>query len=214
MNIGIIGSGNMGASMGKGWAARGHRVLFSFATDPGKLRAAADAAGPTARVGTPAQAAAFSDVVLLAVPWAAVGEALQAAGPLADKVLCSCVNCLKPDFSGLEIGTTTSAAEQIAKLAGGARVVEAIPPMAQILAADSHRLGGQQISTFYCGDDAGAKAKVAGLLADLDLEPVDAGPLTSARFIEPAGMLMVQLAYGMGMGPFIATRLLIGSAVV
>jgi predicted dinucleotide-binding enzyme len=210
MNIGIIGSGNMGAGMGRTWAAKGHQVLFSFSKEQGKLRAAVDAAGPAARAGTPGQAAAFGDVVLLAVPWAAVPEALQAAGALRGKVLFSCVNCLKPDFSGLEIGTTTSAAEEIAKLAPGARVVEAIPPMAQILASDSHRLAGQQVSTFYCGDDAGAKATVAGLLTDLDLEPIDAGPLTSARFIEPAGMLIVQLGYGMGMGPNIGTRLLRG----
>jgi predicted dinucleotide-binding enzyme len=210
MNIGIIGSGNMGAGMGRAWAAKGHQVLFSFSKDQGKLRAAAEAAGPAARVGTPAQAAAFGDVILLAVPWAAVTEALTAAGTLRGKVLFSCVNCLKPDFSGLEIGTTTSAAEEIAKLAPGARVVEALPPMAQILAADSHRLAGQQISTFYCGDDVEAKATVARLLADLDLEAVDAGPLSSARFIEPAGMLIVQLGYGMGLGPNIGTRLLRG----
>jgi predicted dinucleotide-binding enzyme len=208
MNIGIIGAGNMGASMGRSWAAKGHQVLFSFSKEQGKLQAAADAAGAKARVGTPEQAAAFGDVILLAVPWAACTEALKAAGLLQGKVLFSCVNCLKPDFSGLEIGTTTSAAEEIARRAPGAKVVEALPPMAQILASDSHRLAGQQISTFYCGDDAGAKATVAGLLADLDLDPIDAGPLSSARFIEPAGMLLVQLAYGMGMGPNIGTRLL------
>jgi predicted dinucleotide-binding enzyme len=108
------------------------------------------------------------------------------------------------------VGTTTSAAEEIAKLSPGARVVEAIPPMAPILAAVSNRLGGQQISTFYCGDDAEAKRRVARLLADLDLDPVDAGPLTSARYIEPAGMLAVQLAYGMGLGPNVAMKLLRG----
>ena len=108
------------------------------------------------------------------------------------------------------MGTTTSAAEEIAKLSPGAKVVEAIPPMASILAAASHRLGGQQISTFYCGDDAEAKQRVAQLLADLDLDPIDAGPLTSARYIEPAGMLAVQMAYGMGLGPNIALKLLRG----
>src|SRR5262245_1568473 len=210
MNIGIIGSGNMGAGMGEGWAAKGHQILFSFLKDQGRLRAVADAAGPTTRVGTPEQAAAVGDVILLAGPWAAVAAALQAAGALAGKVLFSCVNCLKPDFSGLEIGTTTSAAEEIAKRAPAARVVEAIPPMAQILASDFHRLCGQQISTFYRGADPGAKAVGAGLPADLDLEPVDAGPLTSARFIEPAGMLVVQLGYGMGLGPNIGTKLLRG----
>jgi predicted dinucleotide-binding enzyme len=210
MNIGIIGAGNMGANMGRVWARKGHQVLFSFTKVPQKLQAVAEAAGPNARCGTPAEAVAHGDVILLAVPWAAVAEAIEAAGPLMGKVLFSCVNCVKADFSGLEVGTTNSAAEEIANLAPGARVVEAIPPMAQILAADSRRLAGQQISTFLCGDDAEAKKSVAGLLQDLDLEPVDAGPLTSARYIEPAGMLVVQLGYGMGLGTNIGMKLLRG----
>jgi 8-hydroxy-5-deazaflavin:NADPH oxidoreductase len=208
MKIGIIGSGNMGASMGRIWAGKGHKVCFSFSKDPSKLKGVANAAGPNARTGAPAETVAFADVILFAVPWGTVNEALTAAGAMKGKVLFSCVNCVKSDFSGLAVGTTTSAAEEIAKLAPGATIVEAIPPMAQILAADSHRLAGHQISTFYCGDDPGAKATVAKLLADLDLEPVDAGPLTSACYIEPAGMLVVQLGYGMGLGTNIGMRLL------
>jgi hypothetical protein len=208
MNIGIIGSGNMGASMGKIWAANGHKVLFSFSKDREKLRTVAAAAGPNARTGVPAEAVAFGELILFSVPWAAVPAALEAAGIFQGKTLFSCVNCLKPDFSGLAVGTTTSAAEEIAKLVPGAKVVEGIPPMAQILAADSRRLGGQQISAFYCGDDPAAKAIVASLLRELDLDPVDAGPLTSARYIEPAGMLNVQLAYMMGLGTNIGTKLL------
>jgi predicted dinucleotide-binding enzyme len=210
MNIGIIGSGNMGGSMGKAWAAKGHKVLFSLSKEPKQLQEVAAAAGRNARTGTPAEAVTFGDVILFSVPWAVVPEALKATGPFKGKTLFSCVNCVKPDFSGLTVGTTTSAAEEIARQAPDAKVVEAIPPMAQILAADSHRLAGQQISTFYCGDDTAAKAAVAALLRDLDLEPVDAGPLTSARYIEPAGMLVVQVAYGMGVGPNIAMKLLRG----
>jgi predicted dinucleotide-binding enzyme len=208
MNIGIIGSGNMGVSMGKAWATKGHKILFSFSHDQERLLAVTAATGPSARSGMPSDAVAFGDVILLADPWGAVTEAIEAARAINGKVLFTCVNCLKPDLSGLAMGTTTSAAEKIANLVPGAKVVEAIPPMAQILAADSHRLGGQQISTFYCGDDAGAKAAVASLLRDLDLEPVDAGELTSARFIEPAGMLVVQLGYGIGLGPNVAMKLL------
>lgn len=210
MKIGIVGSGNMGASMGKTWASKGHEILFSYSKDQDKLQAVAMAAGPRARTGTPADAVAFGEVVLLAVPWAAVTDALEATGPIRGKTLFSCCNCLKPDLSGLVLGTTTSAAEEIAQQTPEASVVEALPPMAQILAAETHRLSGEQISTFYCGDDAQAKAIVASLLRDLDLEPIDAGPLTSARFVEPAGMLNVQLAYGMGMGPFVGLKALRG----
>ena len=210
MKIGIIGSGNMGASMGKTWASKGHEVLFSYSKDEDKLQTVAAAAGPNAYSGTPSEAVAFGDILLLAVPWAAVTDALESAGPIQGKTLFSCCNCLKPDFSGLVLGTTTSAAEEIAKQSPDANVVEALPPMAQILAAETRRLSGEQISTFYCGDDAAAKSTVASLLRDLDLEPVDAGPLTSARFIEPAGMLNVQLAYGMGLGPFVGMKVLRG----
>ena len=200
----------MGTAMGTIWAAKGHQILFSFTNDPMRLQKAVVAAGVNGRSGTTDEAVAFGEVVLLAVPWAAVGEALKAAGLLKSKVLFSCVNCLKPDFSGLAVGTTTSAAEEIARSAPGARVVEALPPMAEVLAAADHRLAGQQISTFYCGDDAEAKAIVAGMLRDLDLEPIDAGPLTSARYIEPNGMLQVQLAYRMGLGSRIGIKLLRG----
>ncbi len=98
--------------MGKIWAAKGHKVLFSFCKDQEKLRAVAAAAGPSARTGTPAGAVAFGELILLSVPWAAVPEALKAAGDFEGKTLFSCVNCLKPDFSGLEVGTSTSAAER------------------------------------------------------------------------------------------------------
>jgi predicted dinucleotide-binding enzyme len=68
MKIGIVGSGNMGASMGKAWARKSHQVLFSFSRELAQLRATAGAAGPNARAGTPAEAAAFAEVILLAVP--------------------------------------------------------------------------------------------------------------------------------------------------
>ncbi len=105
------------------------------------------------------------------------------------------VNPLLPDMSGLAVGTTTSGAEEIAKKAPGARVVEAIPPFADVLASSSHRFDGEQTVAFYCGDDAEAKQVVAELLADLDVQAVDAGPLRNARYIEPAGFLLVQLQY-------------------
>jgi len=140
MRIGVIGAGNMGTAMGTIWAAKGHQILFSFTNDSMRLQKAVVAAGVNARSGTPAEA--FGEVVLLAVPWAAVGEALKVAGLLKSKVLFSCVNCLKPDFSGLAVGTTTSAAEEIARATPDARVVEALPPMAEVLAAADHRLAG------------------------------------------------------------------------
>ncbi len=193
--IAIIGPGRMGASLGKIWSQAGHEVTLSFGRDQQKLQSAARAGGSRARTTQPAQAVTDAEVVVLAVPWGAVDAALQQAGSLAGKTLLTIVNPILPDMSGLAVGTTTSGAEEIAKKAPGARVVEAIPPFADVLASPSRRFDGEQTASFYCGDDAEAKQVVAELLADLDVQAVDAGPLRNARYIEPAGFLLVQLQY-------------------
>ncbi len=208
MKIGIIGAGNMGSGLGKLWAAQGHTVMFSYSRDRTKLEALAQSIGDNASVGTPAEAAQFGEVILLAIPWSAVAQALAAAGPLTGKPVMSCVTPLKADFSGLELGTTTSAAEEIANQMVGAKVVEVLFPFAERLHADSRQFGEQTPTQLYCGDDAEAKAIAAQLIIDIGLAPVDAGALTSARYLEPVGMLLVNLAYGLGMGTDIGLQLL------
>lgn len=200
MKIGIIGAGNMGSSLGKFWAQNGHQLMFSYSRDAAKLQKIAEAIGSNATVGTPAEAVQFADVVLLSVPYGAIEDALQAAGSLDSKILFSCVNALLPDMSGMAVGTTTSAAEEIAKLAPGARVVEALPLFAEVLNASSQRFGDQTATIFYTGDDEAAKQVVAGLLREIDVEVVDAGGLKNSRFVEPAMMLLIQLAYVQNMG--------------
>ena len=108
----------------------------------------------------------------------------------------------------MAVGTTTSGAEEIAKLATGARVVEALPVFAEVLSSTSRKFGELDPTVFYCGNDAEAKAIVAGLLHEIEVEAIDAGPLRNARYIEPAMMLLVQLAYAQGMGGAIALKLL------
>lgn len=200
MNIGIIGAGSMGSGLGKLWAQNGHKLMFSYSRDQAKLLAIAQSIGDNATVGTPVEAAQFGDVVLLSVPYAAVKDALQATGSLDGKILFSCVNALLPDMSGLAVGTTTSAAEEIAQLAPGARVVEALPVFAEVLNSPSRRFGEQIATVFYSGDDETAKQVVADLLRELDVEPIDAGALKNSRFVEPAMMLLVKLAYEQKLG--------------
>lgn len=208
MNIGIVGAGSVGSGLGKLWAATGHEILLSYSRDPRKLETLAEAIGPNARAGSPRAAVEFGEVVLLAVPWGAVSEALTQMGPLTGKLLFSSVNALKPDFSGLDIGTSTSAAEWIADHAPGATVVEALPVNAEILHSPSRLFGALTPTVFYCGDDADAKAVIARLLAEAGMEAVDAGPLSRARLVEPAGFLVAQLGYGLGLGPNVALKLL------
>ena len=200
MRIGIIGAGNIGSGLGTLFARNGHEVMFSYSRDPQKTRRVAEQAGPNAQPGTPEQAACFGDVVVLAVGWGAVPDALRVAGSLDGKTLVSCVNPLTPDFSGLVVGTTTSGAEEIAKMVPGAHVVEAfLNVFAGILHSGNMRFGTDVPSVFYCGDNASAKAAVAKLITEVGLEPVDSGPLRNARFVEPTAMLILQLGAFLGM---------------
>jgi predicted dinucleotide-binding enzyme len=161
-----------------------------------------------ARVGANADAVAFGEVVVLAVPFASIDCALSDAGPFGDRVLWSCVNALRPDLAGLAIGFDTSAAETVAARALGARVVAAIPPFANAIASDGLSYdAGLAPTVFVCADDAHAKRVVSGLIEEIGAQPVDAGPLSAARLVEPAMMLLVRLAYA-GVPRDIALRLL------
>src|SRR3954467_6934503 len=112
MRLGFIGAGHVGGTLGRLFEAQGHDVRFGT-REPDK-----QAAGglPRNRAGSVSEVAAFGDVIILAIPWEGVKEALAATGPLAGKTVIDCVNPLLPDLSGLALGTTTSAAEEIARL--------------------------------------------------------------------------------------------------
>lgn len=199
MNIGIIGAGNVGTGLAKHLVAKGHAIMLSFSLDSNKLKTTAQAL--SASVGTVAEAVAFGDVVILATPYTATEEALTQAGtPGSGKILWDCTNPLKPDFSGLLIGTTTSAGEETAKLAPWAKVVKAIPPFAEVLHSSSMQVGDGNVSVFVCGDDAESRDVIVKLVEDVGAEPVNAGGLALARYTEPANMLLVALAYGSGFG--------------
>jgi 8-hydroxy-5-deazaflavin:NADPH oxidoreductase len=191
VRIGIIGAGRLGGTLAERLVDAGHDLTLGGG-------ASAQEAG--SRLGIPARsaadAAAFGEVVVLAVPFDAVDDALAAARPPEGQVLWSCVNALKPDYSGLAVGFDTSAAEQVARRASRARVVAAIPPFAEALASGGLAYDrGLVPSVFLCGDDGEAKEIVASLVVDLGAHPVDAGPLAAARLVEPAMMLLVSIAY-------------------
>ena len=205
MKIGIIGAGNIGSALARRLAPQGHEIRLSYSRDPGKLAEAARAFGATA--ATVRDAVAFADVVALAVPWAAVDDALAQAGALDGRLLWDCTNPLLPDLSGLAIGTTTSGGEEIARRASGARVVKGIPPFAELLHSDDPRVNGAPAEVFVAGDAEADKRIVGELLAALPARVIDAGPLQASRTIEPAMLLLVQLAYARGMGARIAMRI-------
>jgi hypothetical protein len=145
------------------------------------------------------EAALACPVVLLAVPWGVTREILEGVGDWNGKILLDCINPLKSDFSGLDLAPGTSTAERIAAWAPGAKVVKAFNTVGDAVMADPW-FGGQKASMFYCGDDAEAKRLVSGLTAELDMEPVDAGPLRNACHLESLAMLYIHLAIFGGWG--------------
>jgi predicted dinucleotide-binding enzyme len=207
MKIGILGAGNMTNALGRRFIRQGHQLLISFSRDQAKLEHVANELGGGTRVGLPVDAVGFGDIVVLATGWDGAAAALKSAGSLDGRVVWSIVNPLKRDLSGLTVGTTTSGSEELAKLAPRAKFVAGWPPFADVLTSSSTRFGSERQTLFYCGDDASAKQTVAAVFDALDVDPLDAGPLYAARFIEPAMFLLVHLAYSQKMGQ-VAARLL------
>jgi predicted dinucleotide-binding enzyme len=208
MKIGIIGSGNVGSALGKIWGSNGHEIMFS-SRHPERLKGLAESLGKNACYGFPDEAAKYGDVVVLSVPWTQASEAVKAAGSIKGKILIDCTNPLKPDMGGLAVGHTTSAAEEVAKMAPGAKVVKAFnTTFAAVMHSPSRTFGSQRATGFYCGDDCSAKSIVCGLIKETGLEPLDVGPLMCARYLEPLAMLAIQLAFVQGMGTDMALGLL------
>jgi 8-hydroxy-5-deazaflavin:NADPH oxidoreductase len=208
MRIGILGSGLMGGKLGTLLARAGHQVTFSYARTSAKLKRLAREAGAKAGAGTPAEAAMHADAVLLAVHWSRVKDVLKQAGDLSGKIVITCSMPMNEDDSGMVIGLTSSGAEALAKMLPKSHVVQAFNtvPSEVLYSVFESRRRKTRPSLLYCGDHAGAKKKVAGLIHDLGFDPVDAGPLRMARATEPFTLLIAQLAYETKGGPKLAYR--------
>jgi predicted dinucleotide-binding enzyme len=208
MHIGIIGSGNVGGTLGTRWSALGHRVVFSSRNPQSdEMRKLVEGAGPGASADTVAEAVRASDVLLVATPWPATQQAVQSAGDLSGKVLIDATNPLLPDLSGLSTGTTTSGGEQVATWAGGARVVKAFNTIGFNIMKNP-KFAGSPALLFYCGDDPDAKRVVHQLASELGFDARDAGPLRQARLLEPFALLWISLALKFGYGREIGFQLM------
>lgn len=209
MKIAILGAGNVGAALAQGWAAAGHEIRFGVrkSEDPEVKALAASLGAQATGVG---EAAAWGEVVVLATPWPAVENALEAAGRLEGKIVLDCTNPLKPALAGLEIGLETSGAEKVAALAPGAKVVKIFNTIGANHMSDA-RIGGTKALMLYCGDDPAAKKVAHELAAANHFDPVDAGPLTQARLLEPMALLWITLAYKQDLGRDFGFALLRGA---
>jgi predicted dinucleotide-binding enzyme len=200
MLISILGAGNVGGTLGRAWARHGYEVFFGVPRpQDAKTQELLKSIGAKAHAGTVAEAAAAGDVLVLATPWPATRDAIQAAGNLVGKVVVDCTNPLKEDFSGLALGYSTSAAEQVAQWAKGAKVYKAFNQVG-FNVMDNPSFAGRRAVMFICGDDAAHKPTVLKLASDIGFETIDAGGLVVARLLEPYAMLWIHLALARGLG--------------
>ena len=190
MKIAIIGKGNVGKALGLGLKRAGHQIRFGHRDPKEPVREAAE----------------WGDVIILAVPYHATRDAVKEIGSAADgKVVIDVTNAL--DQNGkLALGFTTSAAEELQKLQPKSRVVKAFNTVfAQN--QSTGRVGEEQLTAFIAGNDKMAKQIVLELSRDIGFDPVDAGPLQSARYLEPMAMMIIELGYNLKMGTKIGFKL-------
>ncbi len=176
------------------WAKAGHHIFFTFSRSEEKLRRLASELGPNGSWGTPREAAEACEVLLLSAKWAQVPQALERMGDLEGKLLLETVNPIGENGE-LEIGLTTSAGEEIAARARGARTVAAFNALpATVIASTQDFSGGIRPVVFYCGGDPDAKQTVEQLIEEAGFEPCDLGPISSCRYLEPLSVLMIRAA--------------------
>jgi predicted dinucleotide-binding enzyme len=203
MKIGIIGAGNIGGTLGRRWAAQGHQLMFGV-RDPHsqKIQDLLASIEGQVEAGSIPAAAAFGDLILLAVPGSAALDIISQAGDLSGKILVDANNRI-----GAAIEPGRSLAEELARQAPGARLVKAFNTTGYENMLDP-QFGPLQADMFICGDDPAAKAVVAQLAEGLGFHIVDTGPLSSAALLEALAGLWVHLAYRQGLGRNITFKLL------
>lgn len=180
--IGIIGTGNIGSALARLWVDAGHQVLIS-SRHPEQLQALAAELGPMARAGTPQEAAAFGEVVLLAVPYGAMPQiGREHAAALAGKVVLDAGNPIPArDGAMAEEARRLGAGLASQGYLPGVRLVRAFNAIAAFnLRSQAHRRG-DRLAIPLAGDDGEALQVAAQLVTDAGFDPVIVGPLSSAK---------------------------------
>jgi 8-hydroxy-5-deazaflavin:NADPH oxidoreductase len=189
LKIGIIGKGNVGTALNKGLGGK-HEIRF------GSL-------DPAEPVG---EAAKWAEVVILAVPYHNAASALEEIKPYVDgKTVIDLMNPLGPKME-FDIDCNTSSAEQTQAELPKAHVVKAFNTVFAPNQSTA-KIGSEQLTAFIAGDDLEAKKVVSQLTRDIGFDPVDSGPLKTARFLEAMGNMIINMAFTYGMGNKIGYKL-------
>ncbi len=174
MNIGIIGSGNIGANAAKLFAQAGHDVAVSNSRGPESLEPLVSEIGSSASAVTVEEAADFGEVVLVAIPFFARGTLPSGLG---GKIVIDATNYYPGRDGDVDFDGLTSS-ELLARNIPGARLVKAFNTMYyETLAKEGRSEGEDRLVLFVAGDDEEAKATVSGLIEEIGFAPVDTGTL-------------------------------------
>ncbi len=189
MKIAIIGKGHVGNALNNGLIGK-HETKFGHR----------DPAEPVA------EAAKWGDIIILAVPHENANDAIEAIRPYTEgKIVIDVMNAIGTNME-LGISCTTSSAEETQKKLPKASVVKAFNTVfAQN--QSTGKVGKDQLTAFLAGDDTKAKQTVAQLTRDIGFDPVDCGPLKSARYLEAMAIMIINLAYNYGLTPKIGYKL-------
>ncbi|MCG3116488.1 MAG: NAD(P)-binding domain-containing protein [Candidatus Manganitrophus sp. SA1] len=188
--IGIIGDGNVGSALKRGLERAKYEVK-SVGHDPKKVQ----------------ETAAWGEVVILAIPFAAMDDTLREMGKAVEgKTLIDVTNVLTPDYQ-LALGCTTSGAEQLQEKVPSAKVIKAFNT-AFAGHMDTGRMKNEPITLFVAGDEGESKATVLQMGRDIGFDAVDAGPLQNARWLETLGYFHIQLGYMLKMGTDVEFKLI------
>lgn len=198
MKIGILGSGDVGKALARGFASEGHEVMIAT-RDPKSQKAQEIKEDLGVEIGSFATVAEFAELAILATLWLGTEQAIKLADPqnLKNKVVIDVTNPL--DISGgmpprLALGTTDSGGEQVQRWLKDSRVVKAFNTVGN---AQMYKpsLGDTKPTMFYCGNDESGKEVVKTILLSFGWEPADIGDITGARELEPLCILWVK--YGL-----------------
>ncbi len=208
MKVTVIGTGNVGTALGGSLVRAGHSVTLA-ARDAEKTRRVAAQLGASAAADVQAGVQG-ADIVILAIPFGAIEAVAGDIGRTADgTVVVDVTNPLKPDYSGLATEGGPSAAEQLAVLLPGARIVKAFNTMFGSVQADPTALG-TTLDALFATDDDIARTKVTALIGSLGFRPVDAGSLDAARQLEALAWLNMRIQMASG-GDWRSSFVLVGA---
>ncbi|HZE98749.1 MAG TPA: NAD(P)-binding domain-containing protein [Planctomycetota bacterium] len=202
MKVGILGTGDVGKALGRGFVSLGHSVLMG-AREAGNPKALAwvQEAGARASAGTFTQAAQSGEVVVIATLGSVTEDVLRGVGPdpFNGKLVLDATNPL--DFSKgsprLLGGVGDSGGERHQKLLAGAHVVKAFNTVGNAFMFKPDLPGGPP-DMFICGNDDGAKSKASSIIRDFGFGVLDCGGIDSAHFLESMCMVWVLSAMKAG----------------